>query len=43
MYMMNKGNGQDKKEGDGQRMERTARDVDLEEEYKIPMAQPVMK
>lgn len=41
--MMNKGNGQDKKEGDGQRMERTARDVDLEEEYKIPMAQPVMK
>jgi hypothetical protein len=39
---MKKGNGQDKKEG-GKRLERTTRDVDLEEEYKIPMAQPIMK
>jgi hypothetical protein len=39
MYKMNKGIGQDKKEG-GQR---STRDVDLEEEYKLPMAQPIMK
>jgi hypothetical protein len=39
---MKKGNGQDKREG-GKRLERTTRDVDLEEEDKIPMAQPIMK